>query len=127
VRFVPVLLIAVALFACAGGSDDVSTRGSQGIRGTVLAGPQCPVETAGSPCPPEPASRVRVEIRRAGDLVAEAVTDPRGEFSADVDPGTYQLQAAPDQQGFVASKPVTVVVRDGAYTNVDVTVDTGIR
>lgn len=126
-RLVTILLVTAALSACAGASDAVSTRGSQGIRGTVLAGPQCPVETADSPCPPEPAAGVRVEIRRGGDVVAGAVADRRGEFSLDVDPGTYELRAAPGQQGFMSSKPVTVVVREGVYTDVTVHVDTGIR
>jgi Carboxypeptidase regulatory-like domain len=118
---------ATTIGACAGGSGGSPGEGSSGIRGVVLAGPQCPVETPESPCPPKPLPGVRVEVRSGGDVVADVMTDDRGEFSVFVDPGTYDVQAAPGQQGFMGSKPVRVVVASGAFTRIDVPVDTGIR
>jgi hypothetical protein len=118
---------ATALAACGSSPGGSGGDGSSGIRGVVLAGPQCPVETPQSPCPPKRLPGIRVEISSGGDVVAEATTDDRGEFSAVVDPGTYDVQAAPGQPGFMGSRPVRVVVADGAFTRVDVPVDTGIR
>jgi hypothetical protein len=121
------VLAAATIGACAGGAGGSAGEGSSGIRGVVLAGPQCPVESAERPCPPRPLPAVRVEVRSGGELVADATTDDRGAFSVIVDPGTYDVQAAPGQEGYMGSKPVRVVVARGAFTRVDVPVDTGIR
>jgi hypothetical protein len=66
-------------------------------------------------------------VSAGGDAVARATTDARGRFTVVVDPGTYVVQAAPGQQGLMSGKPVRVVVRSGAFTEVTVPVDTGIR
>jgi Carboxypeptidase regulatory-like domain len=121
-----VVMAATTIGACSSSSPGTG-EGSSGIRGVVLAGPQCPVETPESPCPPKPLPSVRVEVRSGGDVVADVMTDDRGEFSVFVDPGTYDVQAAPGQQGFMGSKPVRVVVASGTFTRIDVPVDTGIR
>jgi hypothetical protein len=120
------VVVTIVLASCADASGGGPT-GEQGIRGVVLAGPQCPVESAESPCPDEPVPDVRVEVRRNGDTVAGATTDADGRFTVALDPGTYDVRAAPGQQGFMSSKPVTVDVRPGVFTGVTVAVDTGIR
>jgi carboxypeptidase family protein len=119
------LLLGIILAACARGSS--ASRGEQGIRGVVVAGPQCPVESTASPCPPKPLPGIEVEVTSGGDLVAKATTDEHGAFVVPLDPGTYAVQAAPDQNGFMSSRPVPFEVRAGTFTNVAVPVDTGIR
>lgn len=124
------IVVAVALAGMlvgCGNRGGVSGQRDQGIRGAVVAGPRCPVETAESPCPPAPLPGIHVDVRRGGEVVADAVTDRHGNFSVGVDPGTYEVQATPGQTGFMSSKPVTVVVRQGRFTDVTVPVDTGIR
>lgn len=123
-----IAVLGTLVVACAKtSSDGVGGGGGQGIRGVVLAGPQCPVETAESPCPPKPLGGVHVDVLLAGDVVAEATTDRDGTFSVVVDPGTYEVRATPGQQGFMSAKPVHVDVTDGAFVQVTVPVDTGIR
>jgi hypothetical protein len=128
-RAVAAIALALTLAACAGGSSGspVPDAKDQGIRGVVLAGPQCPVETAESPCPDRPLPGVRVEIRRGGDTVVRARSDDEGRFAVVVPPGTYAVRAPIGQDGFMSSQPVAVEVRPGAYTDVTVSVDTGIR
>jgi hypothetical protein len=119
-------IAGILLTACVNGGGSPA-KAAQGIRGIVLAGPQCPVETADSPCPDRPLPGVRVEVRRGGNAVGAARTDGQGRFTVGVDPGTYEVRVAPGQQGFMSSKPITAVVREGAFTDVTVSVDTGIR
>jgi len=127
VRPAPVtaLLLGLVLAACANGPT--ASQGRQGIRGVVVAGPQCPVESTTSPCPPEPLPGTEVEVTSGGDLVAKATTDEHGAFVVPLDPGTYTVRAAPGQNGFLSSRPVPFEVRAGTFTNVTVPVDTGIR
>jgi hypothetical protein len=121
---VSMLLLAFMLAACANGS---SSNGEQGIRGVVLAGPQCPVESASSPCPPRPVPSVEVEVTQGGDVVAKAKTDGRGAFVVTLDPGTYAVRAVPGQNQFMSSRPVPFEVRAGTFSRITVPVDTGIR
>jgi hypothetical protein len=119
------LLLGLVLAACASGPT--ASDGRQGIRGVVVAGPQCPVESATSPCPPKPLPGVEVEVTNGGGVVAKAKTDEDGAFVVPLDPGTYAVRAAPDQNGFMSSRPVPFEVRAGTFTRVTVPVDTGIR
>lgn len=121
--------IAVAGMALVGCAGDRSESGgtSSGIRGTVLAGPQCPAETEESPCPPRPLAAVTVEVLRDGVIVAQATTTDRGEFAVAVAAGRYTVRVSPGQLGFMSSRPVHVDVEQGEFVDVDVPVDTGIR
>jgi hypothetical protein len=98
------------------------------VRGRVLLGPTCPVEIEGSPCPDEPVAGVEVRATRDGEPVAEATSDAQGRFELLLDPGTYTLEAVvgPDGPGMFA-KPVDVTVTSGAFVDVVVPVDSGIR
>lgn len=125
-RVLAALALLSVLASCSNASN-TGGEGQSGIRGVVLAGPQCPVETAESPCPDQPVPGANVEVHSHGDVVAVATTDRRGRFSVIVGPGAYDVQATPGQQGIMSSKPVRVVVVDAAFADVTVTVDTGIR
>jgi hypothetical protein len=115
-----VLAIGLATTACSHGA------GQRGIDGTVRAGPTCPVERAGSPCPP----RVWTGTVRASTSGAsyEAVTDAQGRFAMDLPPGTYEIVAVTDG-GPPTGVPTIVTVHEGEGPSqrVDLTVDTGIR
>lgn len=106
-----------------GSDEDLGT-----IRGTVLLGPTCPVETAESPCPPEPLAGVSVRaVDAEGDVAASAVSDAEGRFVMDVTAGRYTLIAATGDDPARSSKPVTVDVSSGQVVDMDVLVDSGIR
>ncbi|MDP9302459.1 MAG: carboxypeptidase-like regulatory domain-containing protein [Actinomycetota bacterium] len=112
----------LALVACGRTSGPESTSG---IFGTVTAGPTCPVERVGSPCPPAP----WVGTVRATDDAGhgtETRTDDGGNYTLTLQPGSYQVVAVTDG-GPPTGKPVTIVVQAGQPMDVDLTVDTGIR
>jgi hypothetical protein len=129
-RLLPVaaFLILLPVFsACAGGSAPSSARTGT-VRGTVLLGPTCPVESLESPCPDQPAEGVEVQAIRGETVSATAVSESDGGFTLDLAPGTYLLQAVVEPGGpGMSAQPTRVTVREGDVANVIVLLDTGIR
>jgi hypothetical protein len=115
---------AVTLAACggAGVGDDTGS----GIRGRARAGPQCPVEVAGSPCPDLPWQGTVVATSEASGDEFTVATDAEGRFELPLEPGTYRVTIASETPPPFA-KPQTVVVESGTFTEIVVSVDTGIR
>ena len=121
-RFALVLL-AVAVASCGGaGSGD----GTSGIRGQALAGPQCPVEIEGSPCPPLPYEGTVIATDVESGAEYDVATDAEGRFELSLEPGTYEVSIVSDSSPPFA-KPQTVTVDSGSFTAITVSVDTGIR
>ena len=114
--------LLLALMACARSS---SPANPSGIFGTVTASPTCPVERAGSPCPPAPWVGTVRATDDAGDP-NEARTDDNGNYTLTLQPGSYEVVAVTDG-GPPTSQPVTIDVQPGHPVRVDLTVDTGIR
>ena len=120
------LLVLLLVTACA--SDGGDEAASSGVRGQVLLGPTCPVVQEGSPCPDEPLGGVEVRALAAGGAIAEATSGEDGRFELELPPGRYTLEATvdPDGPGMFA-KPVVVTVTAGAFVEIVVPVDSGIR
>jgi hypothetical protein len=121
------LSLILLLFSC-GSSDGRSDTAASGVRGQVLLGPTCPVVQEGSPCPDEPVEDVVVRAQSDGETVAEATSGSDGRFELELPPGRYTLEAivGPDGPGMFA-KPIDVTVSAGAFVEVVVPVDSGIR
>jgi Carboxypeptidase regulatory-like domain len=120
-RGLVVAVIAMALAACAAGAS----APAGGIHGTVTAGPTCPVEHAGTPCPPAPWSGT-IRATAADGTTYDASTDAEGSYRLALPDGTYAV-APVTSGGPQSAKPVTVTVQGGATQTVDLQVDTGIR
>lgn len=117
------VLVALAVASCGGnGSGD----GTSGIRGQALAGPQCPVEVQGSPCPPVPWEGTVVATDVDGGAEYTVETDADGRFELPLEPGTYEISVVSDSSPPFA-KPQSVTVEPGSFAEVTVSVDTGIR
>jgi hypothetical protein len=123
-RLVLAVLLTVVVGAC--GADRDAGASDSGIRGRAVAGPQCPVEVAGSPCPDLPFEGTVVATSAATGDRFTVETDADGRFELPLAPGTYEVSIdSPSPPPF--AKPLTVTVRGGAFARVTVVVDTGIR
>ena len=119
--------IALAALTLAAGCAHRSAPGaSSGIEGRATAGPTCPVERVGSPCPEQTVAGAVVSVLRDGHEVTRFTTRADGSFRVALDPGTYELDPTSGRP-FPIGGPVSVVVRAGSYTHVDLHYDTGIR
>ena len=115
--------LALALIACgSSGSGD----GSSGIRGRALAGPRCPVVVEGSPCPDLPWQGTIVATAASSGDEFTVDTDTDGAFRLPLAPGEYVLTVRA-ASSLPFAKPQTVVVEQGAFVDVVISVDTGIR
>jgi len=128
-RIAGLALLTILIGSCAGTTGETTGDDDSGITGVVLLGPQCPVVEENSPCPDEPTeAQVQVTTADGSDVVAMGRTDAQGRFRIAVDPGTYLAQALPiEREGIVFGKPVNVTVITGTYTEVNLSLDTGIR
>ncbi|MES2203437.1 MAG: hypothetical protein V4474_03900 [Patescibacteria group bacterium] len=112
----------------AGGVATVAPYHS-GIRGSVMAGPTCPVERT----PPDPACADKplsttVAVFRAGNpvnpyAITKSAADGTFEFS--LPPGNYVVGAGEGMLPRCAQTPATV--QPSGYTDIVVSCDTGIR
>jgi hypothetical protein len=127
------LLLLSALFlvfvvgARCGGDDNPAPVGS-GIEGSVTIGPLCPVVREDTPCPDGPFQAEIVITNASGNKVARAASDEEGRFRVDLPPGTYTLVPQSPNAGAPPQAPEQQVeVAEGAYTQVTVQYDSGIR
>ena len=117
--------IVLVLIAC--GTDELlGPNAAQGIEGTVLLGPQCPVQTPGQPCPDLP-YEAWINVRtQGGGFVTRIKSGEDGRFRVGLRPGSYVLNPV-SRDPFPFASDSEVEVRKGAFTVVTVRFDTGIR
>ena len=124
------LLVALVMVACTGPSAAPTGASTTGIRGSVTAGPVCPVEKnpPDPSCAPRPVAGATIVIRNAsGAQVAAAVSGADGAFSVSVPPGDYVIDPTP-MSGLMGTAPQqTASVTSGSMTTVELQYDTGIR
>jgi hypothetical protein len=102
--------------------------GATGLRITVAAGPTCPVEQVGKPCPPHPVAGAVIVIRDSnGNQKGEVRSGPDGMAVVDLPAGEYVLEPQPVQGMMGGASPMNVTVGDGGPTEVTIVYDTGIR
>jgi hypothetical protein len=113
------------------GEEGDALPGATGVRGTVTAGPTCPVVTD----PPQPgcdervvAGAVLVFSDARGSEVARVTSNADGTFAVELAPGTYLLTAQPVDGLMGTPAPLQVEVEAGQpMTEAQVSYDTGIR
>ena len=119
-------LTALVLFLAACGSAPAAT--GAGIRGTVEAGPACPVERINAPCPPRPMAATVVIRDSHGAEVARVESGSDGHFRVDLPPGRYTLIGEAVAGNLLPRPlPTSAIVSPGRFTTVTVQYDSGIR
>ncbi len=123
---VAIAMTALLLAGC--GPSAASAPPNTGIRGIVTLGPTCPVEQVGQPPCVEPlAATLAVTSAEDGSVVAKVNSGADGTFTVDVPPGDYVVVPEPGGDPLPLGQPVEVTVVAGAYTEIEVAYDTGIR
>lgn len=117
-------LVAACGTVTGGGTPEPS--GTATLFGQVLAGPQCPVEQEGVPCPPAPVKGALVEALQDGRMVTSVETGVDGRWRLMVAPGSWTVRTqAPE--GLPSTAEQSVTVRAGDRRDVPLLLDTGIR
>lgn len=119
---------ALVVAAYIGGCGPNEVPPNTGVRGSVLIGPTCPVVQFGTDCPDQPYPS-ELEVQRTdGRVAAHAETDPSGRFEIALPPGDYILvPLSPHPGGLPFASPLPFTVTQGAWTNLTVQYDSGIR
>ena len=97
-----------------------------GVYGVVSAGPTCPVERAGQPCPPRPVSATVTATNASTGAVAVTHSDSLGRYTLPLPAGTYAVSAATGS-ALPRCSPTTATVTSGGAARADISCDTGIR
>lgn len=128
----PIIALVAGLLSLVGcGADEPAAEPGSGVEGRVHLGPQCPVVTEDEPCPDQPAAGVTVvvaeqppgEAYALGEEVARTTTAADGTFRVSLEPGEYVVTA----EAGMSCELMDARVVAGAYVDVDVPCDTGIR
>ena len=120
-RCLPVLL-KLLLAAC----TPPPTPTDSGIEGQVFIGPMCPVVQEGQECPDQPYQAVLTVLSPDGREIVQIQTDEQGIFKIPLTPGEYILRPeSPNVLPFASEQ--SFVVESGAFTQVTVNYDSGIR
>lgn len=97
-----------------------------GIVGQAVLGPMCPVVSDANACPDRPYEATVDVLAPDGSLVKEFTTAVDGTFRVNLPPGDYVLQGV-EAKAFPRPPRLSVTVRTGAYTQVTLSFDSGIR
>jgi len=120
------LLLALGVFILSFCSQSIPE--GQGMRGSVLLGPNCPVMQEGVPCPDVPYQTDLVVTSVDGTrVIKEFSSNAQGEFEVNLPAGTYAIRSL-DMGGLpycMTNQPFTI--ETGVMTVVTVFCDTGIR
>ena len=121
------VVAASVMAACGTRTSPTATGGSTTgiVIGRVTAGPTCPVERVGHPCPPRPVS-AEVQATVAGRIVASTHSGADGTYRLELPGGIYTIVAV-TQNAFPRCAPRTVTVTTACTTFGDITCDTRIR
>lgn len=142
-RFGPILatLLSFSLAACAARNPGAQPRPTptaaatasdpvdgSGVKGRVLIGPTCPVMTIGTECPDLPYEAELIVVDLNGEEIAEGSSDEDGHFQIQLPPGEYVLKPQTPNLGVPPhAGPIPFTVTEGAYTELLVKYDSGIR
>lgn len=117
-------LLLGAVMGCSPSLLDLNQ--GQGIEGTVLIGPQCPVASPDNPCPDLPYQAWIGIWDGRGFSVTRVQSGVDGLFVVGLRAGFYTLVPESGDPFPVAGEQMVAVV-EGAFTEVVVNFDTGIR
>ncbi|MGH2407086.1 MAG: carboxypeptidase-like regulatory domain-containing protein [Candidatus Limnocylindrales bacterium] len=126
------VLALCLLVGCASGGTPTGTTPAAPIdlRGTVTAGPTCPVqrEPPDPACADKPVAGAIIVVTDASGATAGRITSTAdGSYALGLAPGVYTLTPQPFEGLLGTAPPQTVQLESGAVFSADFSYDTGIR
>ena len=124
-RYVLILLSALAWMACAGAPEVTAT-----VEGRLVAGPVCPVESdpPDPQCAPRPVEGAEIVATTIDGRQYRTESGPDGHFELSVAAGEVTVEFLPVDGLMGIPEPILVVVTEGDTLDLgDVGYDTGIR
>jgi hypothetical protein len=119
------VLVALILCAC---SESTGARSNARpvavVHGKVTAGPTCPVERVGHPCPAR--SVTATILATAGTRVVASTRSSGGRYLLDLPIGTYTISAIP-ATAFPRCNPRQLTIVSAREIEINLQCDTGIR
>lgn len=118
------MVVVAMLIACGAGP-----LGSSGISGHTVVDAGCPVlQETESTCPDQPLSARLTVTGPNGQAIAETISNEHGEYRINLPPGDYtitpsNLNGAP----LPYATPMQATVHEGAFTELEVKFDSGVR
>src|SRR3989344_2007321 len=112
------------------GGHCVVPDGTGTLAGRVTIGPNCPVEQIDNPCvtPPEAYASREFSVTQNGKVITTFHADMTGNYIISLAPSTYIITYAKTGIGYMSKDlPVTVTIKAGEATILNIDVDTGIR
>jgi hypothetical protein len=120
--------VAAALLLAACAESGPTPVADTGIKGVVTLAPTCAVEQPGqSPCVTPYVATLAITNADDGKVVARVTSKGDGTFQVTLPPGDYVIAPQPGGDPFPVGQPVAAHVDAGAFTEVGVAYDTGIR
>jgi hypothetical protein len=126
------LLVGSVVLGCSEIGINLDTPAPpSGIKGTVLLGPTCAIEASPGDNNPVPCltpyAATLVVLDNEGVKVATVTSGGDGKFQVDLPPGDYVVTPGSGTDSYPIAQPQSVTVDAGAYTEIQVNYDTGIR
>lgn len=100
-----------------------------GIKGLVTIGPTCPESRDAEECERAPyEAKLVIKDLETGEEAARVQSGEDGAFSVELAPGEYVVEPA-KRNTLVPpyADPQTVIVREGAFTSIEIVYDSGVR
>jgi hypothetical protein len=101
------------------------------LSGLVTIGPNCPGPQQNNPCPTQPsayaARKILVYNEAKSTLLFTVDIDSQGAYVIDLAPAKYTIDLKPNGIDKTSDLPKVVEIRANTVTQVDVSIDTGIR
>jgi hypothetical protein len=128
------LLLTLVLFSSSCENFVLNTGGSGTLTGKITIGPLCPVERI----PPDPACQPTAETYKAYQVsiwssdmkvkIRDITPSLDGSYTIGLPTGTWMVALDRQLAGVGGSNlPVSITVKEGSDTQLDISIDTGIR
>ena len=127
VIFIPLILLLITTFILSGCILKAEDEINSGIYGIVTIGPINPVESQGKINYKPYQATIIIKTEDSLAEIERFTSNSDGTFKVYLKPGKYILEPLKSNEPFPFGKPIEVEVKPNRFTEVNISLDTGIR